>query len=143
MRINNTVRVFILISFSLGSAMAQTATSRIVGAANTFLSTLDQKQRQTVLFSFDDEKQRARWSNLPTSMVPRGGLSFKELTAAQRSAALALGPEVIENLHKRVVTIAQEKKVVEGRKMRVDTTVVETNIHYPTDSSLLGDGVRV
>jgi IS5 family transposase len=27
--------------------------------------------------------------------------------------------------------------------MRVDTTVVETNIHYPTDSSLLGDGVRV
>ena len=27
--------------------------------------------------------------------------------------------------------------------MRVDTTVVETNIHHPTDSSLLGDGVRV
>ena len=37
----------------------------------------------------------------------------------------------------------REKKVVEGRKMRVDTTVTETNIHYPTDSSLLGDGVRV
>ena len=31
----------------------------------------------------------------------------------------------------------------EGCKMRVDTTVVETNIHYPTNSSLLGDGVRV
>jgi len=41
------------------------------------------------------------------------------------------------------VTIAKDKGVVEGRKMRVDTTVVETNIHYPTDSSLLGDGVRV
>ena len=27
--------------------------------------------------------------------------------------------------------------------MRVDTTVVETNIHHPTDSTLLGDGVRV
>jgi IS5 family transposase len=27
--------------------------------------------------------------------------------------------------------------------MRVDTTVVETNIHYPTDSTLLRDGVRV
>ena len=26
--------------------------------------------------------------------------------------------------------------------MRVDTTVVETDIHYPTDSTLLGDGVR-
>ena len=57
--------------------------------------------------------------------------------------ALALGPEVIANLHKRVVAIAQEKKIVEGRKMRIDTTVVETNIHYPTDSSLLGDGVQV
>jgi transposase, IS5 family len=54
-----------------------------------------------------------------------------------------LGPEVIEKLHQRIVTIAQEQKVVAGRKMRVDTTVVETNIHYPTDSSLLGDGVRV
>ena len=34
-------------------------------------------------------------------------------------------------------------KIVQGRRMRVDTTVVETNIHYPTDGSLLGDGVRV
>jgi IS5 family transposase len=33
--------------------------------------------------------------------------------------------------------------VIQGRKLRVDTTVVETNIHYPTDSSLLGDGARV
>ena len=42
-----------------------------------------------------------------------------------------------------MVAIAKDKGVVEGRKMRVDTTVVETNIHFPTDSSLLGDGVRV
>src|SRR5215472_995526 len=42
-----------------------------------------------------------------------------------------------------VVSIAQGQGVVEGRRMRVDTTVVETNVHYPTDSSLLGDGVRV
>ena len=54
-----------------------------------------------------------------------------------------LGPEVIEELHQRVVAIAQEKKVIQGRKVRVDTTVVETNIHYPTDSTLLSDGVRV
>jgi len=39
--------------------------------------------------------------------------------------------------------MAVEHKVVRGRRMRVDTTVVETNIHYPTDSSLLGDGARV
>ena len=56
---------------------------------------------------------------------------------------LALGATVIEDLHRRLIAIAQEQHVVEGRRMRVDTTVVETNIHYPTDSSLLGDGVRV
>ena len=55
----------------------------------------------------------------------------------------ALGPEVVEDVHKRLVGIAREQKIVRGRKLRVDTTVVETNIHYPTDSSLLGDGVRV
>jgi IS5 family transposase len=42
-----------------------------------------------------------------------------------------------------MVTMAQSHGLIEGRRMRVDTTVVETNIHYPTDSSLLGDGVRV
>jgi IS5 family transposase len=57
--------------------------------------------------------------------------------------ALALGPEVIEQVHARVVAIAREKQIVRGRRLRVDTTVVETDIHYPTDSSLLGDGVRV
>src|SRR5712671_7295719 len=44
---------------------------------------------------------------------------------------------------RKKVKIAHEKGVTDGRRMRVDTTVVETNVHYPTDSSLLGDGVRV
>ena len=54
-----------------------------------------------------------------------------------------MGPEVLEELHQRIVQLAQEHGVTRGRKLRVDTTVVETNIHYPTDSSLLGDGTRV
>jgi len=56
---------------------------------------------------------------------------------------LAVGPEVLKQIHDRMVTIAQDNGVVAGRRMRVDTTVVETNIHHPTDSTLLGDGVRV
>jgi transposase, IS5 family len=55
----------------------------------------------------------------------------------------ALPPQAIAQIHERMVAIAKDKGVAEGRKMRVDTTVVETNIHYPTDSSLLGDGARV
>ncbi len=79
-----------LICLSAKAARAQTATSRIVSAANTFLSTLDEKQRSTVLFAYDDEKQRANWSNLPVSFVPRGGISLKEMNSTQRSAAMAL-----------------------------------------------------
>src|SRR5260370_2397005 len=54
-----------------------------------------------------------------------------------------IGPEVMGELHERLMELARERGVVRGQKMRVDTTVVETNIHYPTDSALLGDGARV
>ena len=80
---------FVAIWLSM-AATAQTATSKIVNAANTFLSTLSEKQRQSVLYSFDDAQQRARWSNFPTGFVPRGGISLREMTPAQRSAAMAL-----------------------------------------------------
>ncbi len=47
--------------------------------------------------------------------------------------APVVGPDVVARLHQWVVAIARAARVVAGRKMRVDTTVVETNIHYPTD----------
>jgi IS5 family transposase len=56
---------------------------------------------------------------------------------------LALGPQVLKQVHERIVTVAREQSVTAGQRMRVDTTVVETDIHHPTDSTLLGDGVRV
>jgi IS5 family transposase len=37
----------------------------------------------------------------------------------------AVGPEAIRELHNRLVAIAQQRQIVRGRKMRVDTTVVE------------------
>ena len=54
----------------------------------------------------------------------------------------AIGPKTIGELHDRIVVLARQRGVIRGRKMRVDTTVVETNIHYPTDSGLLNDGAR-
>jgi IS5 family transposase len=56
---------------------------------------------------------------------------------------VALGPAVLKQVHERIVTIARDKGITAGRRMRLDTTVVETDIHHPTDSTLLGDGVRV
>lgn len=55
----------------------------------------------------------------------------------------AIGPDTVRRLHDRVVGLAQQRRVIRGRKLRVDTTAVETNIHYPTDSGLLQDGARV
>jgi hypothetical protein len=103
------LRALALICLSLTAAVAETATSRMVSAANKFLSTLDQKQQQGVVFAFDDEKQRARWSNLPTAMVPRAGISLKEMNTAQRSAAMAL---VSSALSRRGFEKVQE--IVEG-----------------------------
>jgi transposase, IS5 family len=57
--------------------------------------------------------------------------------------ARCVGPQTLVQLHERVVALARQAKVTRGRKLRVDGTVVETTIHYPTDSSLLADGVRV
>jgi hypothetical protein len=88
-----TIRVvgaLAVVCLSMAAATTQTATSRLVSAANAFLSTLDEKQRKSVLFAFDDERQRARWSNLPVSFAPRAGVSLKEMNTAQGAAALAL-----------------------------------------------------
>jgi IS5 family transposase len=57
--------------------------------------------------------------------------------------AKLIGPETLQVLNDRAVELARERKVTRGRKLRVDTTAVETEIHYPTDSGLIGDGVRV
>jgi IS5 family transposase len=53
------------------------------------------------------------------------------------------GPATLEQLNHRVVALAYSLKVTRGRKLRVDSTVIATPIHHPTDSRLLGDGVRV
>lgn len=62
-------------------------------------------------------------------------------TIQAREALIA--PKTLHALNDRVVRLAQAKGVTQGKKLRTDGSVVETHIHYPTDSSLLADGVRV
>ncbi len=98
-------------------------------------------------------KHARNWGFETLEQEVRANLVYREFTRigtekvadAKVLAKIArvIGPQVVHDLHRRVVELAREKKLVSGRKMRVDTTVVETNIHYPTDSSLLGDGTRV
>ena len=54
------------------------------------MTTLDEGQRGKLVFDINDEQQRKRWSNLPTTMVKRAGLRFGDLSQAQRDAAQKL-----------------------------------------------------
>jgi transposase, IS5 family len=57
--------------------------------------------------------------------------------------ANTIGAQSVATLNDRVVELARSLKVSRGRKLRTDATVVETNVHHPTDDTLLADGVRV
>src|SRR4029450_2972002 len=93
-------------------------------------------------WSYDDLEQEVR-ANLVYRAFTR--IDAGEVPDAKTILKIAgtLGPDVIEQLHGRVVDVAKRAGVTHGRRFRIDTTVVETNVHYPTDSSLLRDGVRV
>ncbi len=53
-----------------------------------------------------------------------------------------LTPATFQAINQLVVQGAVELGLEDGKKLRVDTTVVETNIHHPTDATLLWDSVR-
>jgi IS5 family transposase len=55
----------------------------------------------------------------------------------------ALSAQTREAINRILVTYAQERKIEKGREVRIDSTVVSSNIHTPSDSSLLYDAVRV
>src|SRR5438105_5012530 len=90
-------------------------------------------------------RQLAR--ELPCNLIYRQFTHFDaeatpDHSVFSRTFAL-LSPEVTEKIHQRVVGLARQKGVAKGHKMRTDTTAVESNVHFPTDSALLGDGIRV
>ncbi len=54
-----------------------------------------------------------------------------------------LKPSTLEMVNRMVIGKAVDRKVENGAKVRIDCTVVDANIHHPTDSTLLRDCVRV
>jgi IS5 family transposase len=55
----------------------------------------------------------------------------------------SLTEETWEAIHSQIIDYAQNEKIETGRKIRIDSTAIETDIHHPTDSTLLCDGIRV
>jgi IS5 family transposase len=93
------------------------------------------------------------WSYEETERWVRDSLSLRQFCRVYLHAvpddttllrwANLIQPKTLHDLLDHVLHLAQSLKVTRGRKLRTDGTVVETNIHHPTDSTLLSDGVRV
>ena len=90
-----------------------------------------------------DELEREVRANLVCRAFARIGADAVPDAKTILKIARVLGPEVIQQVHARVVQLAVAHHVTTGRRLRIDTTVVETPVHYPTDSTLLRDSVRV
>src|SRR5882724_721482 len=99
-----------------GLAQGQTSSSvasTIVASANGFLGSLDEGQRSKVLFEFNDAAQRVKWSNLPTTMVPRAGLKMGDLSGPQRKAAMGLLATMLSQRgYEKVLAIVEGDEVL-------------------------------
>ena len=98
-------------------------------------------------------KRLYRWSYQQTEHFVSDSIVLRQfcrlyLEAAPDDTTLirwanTIGERTLAALNDRAVELARSLKVTRGRKLRTDATVVETNIHHPTDDTLLADGVRV
>lgn len=69
---------------------AATVVAKATSAADKLIESLDENQRKKLLFDFDDDKQRLRWSNLPEGIFERRGIRWGDLSDAQKQAVMEL-----------------------------------------------------
>lgn len=94
------------------------------------------------LWSFDECEREVRGSLIYRAFCRIGCERVPDAKTLIRLAHL-IDPDALQQLLERLVDLGRQRRVIYGRRLRVDTTVVETRAHYPTDSSLLVDGVRI
>lgn len=90
---------------------------------------------RALAFHLADSLSFRSFARLPGSLEPTK-------SALQRNIR-AIRPETWERINRRLVAQALDSEVEDHQCIRVDSTVVETPIHAPSDSSLLADGIRV
>jgi transposase, IS5 family len=93
-------------------------------------------------WSFDECEREVRGSLVYRAFCRIDGERVPDAKTLVRLAHL-LDEPVLKDLLAQLVALGRARRVIQGRRLRIDTTVVETNIHYPTDATLLADGVRV
>ena len=88
-------------------------------------------------WSFDECEREVRGSLVYRAFCRIDGERVPDAKTLIRLAHV-LDPTVLKDLLARLVMVGRAKRIIHGRRLRVDTTVVETNIHYPTDSHAVG-----
>lgn len=90
---------------------------------------------EELAFHLEDSLAFRGFARLGMSQYPSGSTLQENITA--------VAAETWEAVNQMLLGYARQQQVEKGRTVRLDSTVVETQIHHPTDSSLLVDGIRV
>jgi IS5 family transposase len=120
--------------------IADSTTGREGMSAEQVLRSAIVKQHRTMsyeelAFHLEDSHSYRAFTRLKMGQYPGASTLQENITA--------LKPTTWEAMHEVVTRYAASKKFEKGRKVRLDSTTVESNIHYPTDSRLLQDGIRI
>lgn len=90
---------------------------------------------QELAFHLSDSASFQAFARLPRTMFPK--------KSALQNTISCIQPATWERINHCLLGDARQEKVERGNKVRIDSTVTQTTIHAPTDSSLLWDSVRV
>jgi hypothetical protein len=102
-----------------------------VASANGFLGSLDEGQRSKVTFEFNDAAQRVKWSNLPTTMVPRAGLKMGDLSGPQKKAAMDLLASMLSKRgYEKVLAIMEGDEVLKGASSGRGSPMFGRDLYY-------------
>jgi IS5 family transposase len=90
---------------------------------------------EELAFHLEDSDAFRSFSRLEMGQYPSKSILQENIKAIRE--------ETWEAIHRDIIGYAVREKIEKGRTVRVDSTAVETDIHHPTDSTLLADGVRI
>ncbi|MDT8422084.1 MAG: ISNCY family transposase [Desulfuromonadales bacterium] len=90
---------------------------------------------EELAFHLDDSSSFRRFARLERGQYPRKSVLQENIKA--------ISEQSWEEIHHLLIDYAIKRKIEKGRKIRIDSTAIETDIHHPTDSTLLADGIRI
>lgn len=101
----------------------------------TILKQYRQLTYEELAFHLEDSSSFRGFSRLGMGQYPCKSILQENIKA--------LREETWEAINREIIGYAEQEKIESGRKVRIDATAVETDIHRPTDSTLLADGIRI